>query len=871
MLSISLQAGTASRPSAGTDALSIDDQVYIDSMFDTILSAVEQGEDIDPDSLAPDRPELREALAQLLEVAKAACPTAVRDSFPRAPEGFTIISELGRGGMASVYLARQHSLADRPVALKMLPELLTTSSTRERFRREVAAIASLRHPHIVPVYDVVRASDSFSFAMEFIDGGSLQDVIHAVASRGDRSMLDAAIEPLAISTSFARPHDYCALIATWGLQIADALHAVHAAGLLHRDVKPSNILIRRDGVALLSDFGLVRDSTAATLTVSGAFSGTASYSPPEQLLATRALDARSDVYSLGATLFHALTLRRPYVGESAVQVLHAIGDRSAPPMRDARRIPRDLETVVRKAMDPEANRRYATAAEFAADLGRFLEGRAVLARPATLAYTTSKLAVRYRTQFAAGVLASLVVAVLASLVFVRVVWWPQWSNQALVAARSAAFEPRPYDAVFNIAFFEHVGDPRPDAQRLAASNEVRSRLARSVALYNEAITYGAQNPSVLAERDAATRIMTYITRRRSTTSALADAPLVDAYIRWLLDPTSPESDPFPVNMPSPAATRLRGALANAPAHEARQIGLIAYVLADTQTALMAWSRLDALESTDAFAEGVLGILMLIKDQPYPAFARLYRASLEFPDDGNFAMYAADAALQCGDMTKAHRLLGAARALGTAESSGMERLALMLRLAQGDLDGVVRETRRMFATPYAPASVVLALQIAQHLERSNQPNEHVLEFAALAASGVPPAAKAVEFLWPYAERYWLGSTHARRRELLIRMMIASGDGPVRGKTWETSMLSTMTYVVGVQKHPISNQLHTSGFLDFANRVMSINLDTTMPALSATFATDDDELKNRLADWFLTGDGVQPQELLNLEAARSHAQE
>ena len=871
LLSISRHLGMASHADRHSDALSPDDHLYIDSMFDTILSAVEQGEDIDLDELAPNRPELRPSLAHLVEVARAACPTAVRGSLPRGPDGFTIVSELGRGGMASVFLARQHSLGDRPVALKMLPELLTTSSTRERFRREVAAIASLRHPHIVPVFDVVRTSDSFSFAMDFIDGGSLQDVINAAASRGDRAILDAAIEPLNPSSPFQRPRDYASMIAMWGVHIADALHAVHSAGLLHRDVKPSNILLRRDGTALLSDFGLVRDSNAATLTVSGAFSGTASYSPPEQLLATRALDARSDVYSLGATLFHALTLRRPYKGESAVQVLSAIGERGAPRMHDARWIPRDLETIVLKAMDPDAGRRYASAAEFAADLARFLNGRPVRAQRATVGYLVYKLAARFRTQVAAGVIASLIVAALATILLVRIVWWPQWGDQALQAARSAAFAPRPYDAVFNVAFFEHVGDPRPEARQFAASTQVRLRLARSIKQYDEAISFGVSSPSVHAERNAAARVMSFLTGQPRTAPDSAQAPLVDAYVCWLLDPASAASDPFPVNAPSAAATRLRTGLASATAHEARQVGMIAYIFGDTQTSLAAWSRLDMIESSDAFAEGGLGIVMLIRDQPNAAFARLYRGSLAYPHDANFAMYAADAAVRCGDLNKAHRLLEAAQALGTAESSGMERVALMLRLAQGDVDEVVRETRRMFATPYAPASVVLALQIAQHLEQMNQPHEHVLEFAALAASGVPPAAKAVQYLWPYAERYWLGSTHARRRELLIRMITAWSAGPAQGKTWETSMLFTMTYVVGAQKHPISDQLQTSGFQDFADRVMSINLDTTMPALSAAFAGSDDNLKNRLADWYLTGAGVQPQELLNLEAVGAHAQE
>jgi len=847
-------------PGSEPDSLAPPDTSLVDSIFDAILTAVEQGEEIDIDAMAANHLGLRPALEGLVDVARGACPTAARSQPPHSPEGYTIIAELGRGGMASVYLARQHNVSHRPVALKMLPELLTTHSTRERFRREVAAIASLRHPSIVPVHDVVRDGDAFFFAMEFIDGGSLQDVIQSVTSRGERTMLDAALEAIGVGPGYKRPHDYCNLIAMWGIHIADALHTVHSAGLLHRDVKPSNILLRRDGTALLSDFGLVRDTSAATLTASGVFSGTAIYSPPEQLLATRAMDARSDVYSLGATLFHALTLRRPYPGESAVQVLHAIGDRAAPHMRGSPWVPRDLETVVRKAMDPDASRRYASAADFAADLARFLEARPVLARRATLAYTTSRLFTRYRTQIGAGVLGSLIVATIAALMFVRAVWWPVWSDLALLDARSAAFAQSPYDDVFNIAFFEHVTDPRPRARQLASSAELQTRLARSIKLYDVAIRYGSPRPDVRAERDGAAQVLGFAPDAPHATRDANKHHLADGYIDWLLDPESPTKDPWPnVSSGSSAgAASVHAALAMAPAIEARKIGLIAYTLGDTNTALAAWSRLDAIEANDSFAEGVLGVLLLIQDQPYPAYARLYRASVAYPRDANLALYAADAAVRCGDLVKARRLLEAARSLAGVEPSGMTRVELMLRLAEGETDAVIAETRRLFATPYANASVVLALQIAQRLEQLGEPQEKVLEFAALAASGAPPASKAAVFFWPYAEEYWLSLTEQERRGLLVALISDWAAESPRGKTWRSCVVFAMTYLVNFSEHEMSGELRATGFAEFSARVMSLQTDSYR-VVSDAFESGDAALRDRVLDWFFTGNGVSPEQL------------
>jgi hypothetical protein len=342
--------------------------------------------------------------------------------------------------------------------------------------------------------------------------------------------------------------------------------------------------------------------------------------------------------------------------------------------------------------------------------------------------------------------------------------------------------------------------------------------------------------------------------------------LADAYVHWLLDAESSTIDPWP-NVPtliSEGAAGVHAGLANASAIEAREIGFIAYTLGDTQTALVAWSRLDAIETNDPFAEGVLGVLLLIQDQPYPAYARLYRAAIAHPQDANFAMYAADAAVRCGDLVKARSLLDAARSLGGVEPSGITRVELMLRLAEGDFDQVVAETRRLFATPYANASVVLALQVAQRLEQMGAPQQQVLEFAALAASGAPPAAKAVAFFWPYAERYWLALTEPERRELLVGLINAWAADTPRGNSWRTCVIYAMAYVVNFRPQAMSDELRATGFSGLASRAMSLHADSSR-TVSQALESGDAGLRDRVLDWFFTGNGISPQQLPRASSA------
>src|SRR6266404_8228518 len=273
---------------------------------------------------------------------------------------YEILDEIGRGGMGVIYLARQRH-PNRTVAVKRVLDYHADSrETLRRFRREADASASLDHPNVLPIYEVSESEDGLPFfSMKFAAGGSLLDAAPTLRNEPRRSVQLMA-------------------------KVARAVEYAHGHGVLHRDLKPGNILLDDRGEPLVSDFGLAKWlNTNTDLTKSLTAFGTAGYIAPEQAEGASAhLTSAADVYSLGAILFELLSGRLPFLGDNPLSVIRQASEKPAPKLRSlARSLDRDLETVCARCLERDPKARYQSAGDLAADLERWLGGRPIVARP----------------------------------------------------------------------------------------------------------------------------------------------------------------------------------------------------------------------------------------------------------------------------------------------------------------------------------------------------------------------------------------------------------------------------------------------------------------------------------------------------------
>jgi serine/threonine protein kinase len=335
--------------------------------------------------------------------AATGAPVAIPDRPPERVGEYRILREIGRGGMGVVYEAEQEALGRR-VAIKVLPRhLLANERLRARFRREAHLAAQLHHTNIVPVFAVGESGEQCFYVMQRIEGRSLDQVIADLrfkiadlqinggikgpagetrpTARAAEGFFRSAICNLksAIGPQPPRDRAYVRAMAELGIQVADALAYAHAQGVLHRDIKPSNLLLDDAGAVWVTDFGVAKMIEEANLTQSGDFVGTLKYMPPERFSGQS--DGRGDVYSLGVTLYELLTLRPAFPDTTPQHLIQLITQEATiRPRKLNPEIPRDLETIVRKAAARDPAQRYQTPGELADELRRFLDDRPILAR-----------------------------------------------------------------------------------------------------------------------------------------------------------------------------------------------------------------------------------------------------------------------------------------------------------------------------------------------------------------------------------------------------------------------------------------------------------------------------------------------------------
>jgi serine/threonine protein kinase len=363
---------------------------------------------------------------------------------PEEPLGdFRIVRAIGRGGMGVVYEAVQLSLGRR-VALKVLPFAATLDPKHlQRFKNEAQAAAHLNHPHIVPVHAVGCERGVHFYAMQYVEGRTLADLIADLRrqrqDKETRRQGDKETENIAQAATVTQPGDqktgpvslspclpvslsgFFRTVAELGVQAAEALEHAHQTGVVHRDVKPANLLLDAAGKLWVTDFGLARFQAGPGLTADGDLIGTLRYMSPEQAAGHPVVDHRADVYSLGATLYELLTLQPAFDARDRADLLRRVATHDPPALRALNpAVPADLETVVLKAMAKAPEERYASARELAADLRRFLEDRPVQARRPGPLEKAAKWARRHRPLVAAavGVLLAAVAALSAVVVLI---------------------------------------------------------------------------------------------------------------------------------------------------------------------------------------------------------------------------------------------------------------------------------------------------------------------------------------------------------------------------------------------------------------------------------------------------------------------
>ncbi len=570
---------------------------------------------------------------------------------------FEIIEELGRGGMGVVYRARQISL-DRVVALKLLSaDLVSGERSISRFMREARAAARLHHTNIVPIYAQGREDRYVYYAMELIEGPSLDEILREQRRQADGKVRTAESAPppelhrcsgahsgttrsvlrsastivLGSMIRGGRPTRDFKRVARLVAGVAEGLHHAHEQGVIHRDIKPQNLLLGPDEQLHITDFGLARVLDEPGLTRSTEIVGTPAYMAPEQITGpAAAIDRRTDVYALGVTLYEMLTLRRPFQADTYDQTICRILRREpAPPRKIDPHVPPDLETICLRAIEKEPERRFATAAELARDLRRYADGFPIVSRPLGPIGKAARWVRRHPWRASAtAAIALLVVALPLLTSFVRTAARAEIHEAYAVLLNDYRDRER---ALARLGWVSRIGGDSAQRGLVEALADIRTDPAASIRRLERLL---AQQPKF---RDAHYLLAWAYARRTVTqgTSLWADAQrevrLADAldtpataagyFFRgqavWGLDPHEAERS-------FDQAIRLRTNFTQAMLHQGRAMNQIMYTWRDISYYRKAVGRLESValvQPTRAYPRYLLAITHLLAAEIYTAEGR----------------------------------------------------------------------------------------------------------------------------------------------------------------------------------------------------------------------------------------------------------
>lgn len=615
---------------------------------------------------------------------------------------YELVRRIGMGGMGTVWLARRaDGLFQRDVAIKLIKRGMDTETVVRRFHNERHVLATLVHPHIARLYDGGATPDGQPFlVMEYVEGLPIVDYCES--------------QGLSIEK---RLHLF--------RQVCLAVHHAHRHLILHRDVKPANILVAADGNPKLLDFGIAKlldpeSGEASALTATDVRPLTPRYASPEQLRGER-LTTATDVYSLGVVLHELLTGRRLYAPDSSSLRLveHAVLTEEPPrpslvvrrrddlPTAQSRCLQRllrgDLDTIVMTALQKDPSKRYPSAEQLAEDLGRYRAGLPLLARPPGPVARMVGLIRRRRAPLVAAATGALLSLALASAFIVYQFLMPAWAQAHLRNARLSVVGPRTNHAMYNIIFFN--APDRRDAKRPRMS---AGGLDTVLAEYKAALRLAPRDVVVRLEHDIV--LLAHSWDRdpdqffRITNARRNKLPLTCAYAEHLR-----------AHQERLAFTPAR--LEQASATDLRALGFMSLLRGDPETTIDAWTRFE-LGATDPLIDASLGNIYLALDLPELAYPRLLSAHRAYPQAGNVTAYLADAAARAGDWIQARRLIEiAAQQEGVTDNSRplmrLQMLCLLSENKEAEALELYRDTELYGCNPVA------TVQLAEYFERRGQ--------------------------------------------------------------------------------------------------------------------------------------------------------